>query len=407
MYSLPDVSQMNIRPERHPEPTMATVRPIYLDHHATTPVDARIAEVMVRIMTTQFGNPNDRGHIFGEEAAELIAIARGEIARLVGADSEGVVLLRSASIAAEAAISNAVINKPVGSRLRVATTTVEHRAILDALAQRIGSNEVEIEWLQVDDQARISLQDVREVLQKGCDLLCIMAANNEVGTVYPIEKIAGLAQAANVPLLVDATQAAGHLHIDMENWGISYLLMAAHKMYGPKGAAALIVGRSAPDRLRQAEKAEGTPNVPAIVGFGEACRIRRAEMVQDGVRVSRLRDRLESLLVAKIDGLVVNGDRDHRMNHSLHVSFLGVPNEAVVSRLSRSVAISTGAACRSGTDEPSHVLKAMRLPEDVLQSAIRIGLGRTTSEADVELAAGLIAMAVNDTRRALNAGAER
>lgn len=177
--------------------------------------------------------------------------------------------------------------------------------------------------------------------------------------------------------------------------------MAAHKMYGPKGAAGLIVNGETLSALLELEKAEGTPNVPAIAGFAEACRLRRLDMLDEFDRVGRLRDRLEELLVGKIDGLFVNGDRSNRMANNLHVSIDGVPNEAVVARLSRSVALSTGAACRWGTDEPSHVLRAMALPDKLVEGALRLGLGRQTTARDVELAAELIAAAVEDTRQAM------
>jgi cysteine desulfurase len=393
---------MNALPDRNF--AMAGPTPIYLDHHATTPVDARIADVMVRVMTTQFGNPNDRGHIFGDEAAALIETARADTAKLVGADPSGVVWLRSATVGAEAALSHAVRRNVGGRPLKVAATTVEHRAVMDALVRRIETNEVEVEWLEVDGKARISTDEVRRTLANGCGLLCVMAANNEVGTIYPIEKIAGLARQNGVPLLVDATQAAGHIPLDMTAWGIDYLLLSAHKMYGPKGVAALVVGDADADELRSLERAEGTPNVPAIAGFGEACRLRRAEMIADSERISRLRDRLEGILLEKIEGLVVNGDLDRRMAHNLHFSVPGIPSDAVVARLSRSVALSTGAACQWGTDEPSHVLRAMRLPDEIQRGALRIGLGRNTTGKEIELAAELIVTAILDTRLALTDG---
>jgi cysteine desulfurase len=391
---------MNVQPERLLRP-MKGLKPIYLDHHATTPVDPRVAAVMVTAMTDQFGNPNSRGHVFGEEAAELINVAREQIASLVGAESEQVVLHHSSSAAATSVFASIVERRRSERPLRAGVSTVEHRAILDALEGH--GNRIAQSWIQVDDKARISLVDVRSVLEQGCDLLCVMAANNEVGTIYPIEQIAQLATSYGVPLLVDATQAAGHVPIDVERSGISFLLLAAHKMYGPKGVAAVVVGRKMEaELLRKFEREEGTPNVPAIAGFGEACRLRAAEMATDCVRIGTLRDLLEAKLFAEVPGLVVNGDRSNRLAHNLHFSIPDAPNDAIVSRLSRSVALSTGAACRSGVDEPSHVLRAMRLPDDLQHGAIRIGLGRNTSEQDVRLGSDLIRLAVEDTRKAMN-----
>lgn len=391
---------MNVHAERRLRP-VAGSRPVYLDHHATTPVDPRVADVMMRVMTSQFGNPNSRGHVFGEEAAGLVEVARGEIGALLGARPEQVVLQRSSSVAAKSVLSAVMRGMRQGDRLRVGVTMVEHRAVLDALEAQ--SAFLCPTWIGVDEKARVSLRDIEAVLANGCDLLCVMAANNEVGTVYPIEEIARLARSHGVPLLVDATQAAGHVPIDVESSGISYLLLAAHKMYGPKGAAAIVLGDDVDaEALRLSEADDGTPNVPAIAGFGEACRLRRKEMAADAIRIAALRDLLEANLVAGVPGLVVNGDRDNRLAHNLHFSVPGVPNEAVVARLSRSVALSTGAACRSGVDEPSHVLRAMRLPEDVQNGAIRVGLGRTTNEEDVRLASDLIRFAIEETRQAMN-----
>jgi cysteine desulfurase len=374
-------------------------RPIYLDCHATTPVDPRVAELMVQVMTTNFGNPHNRGHFFGDEAADIVQAARIEVSQLVNSSSENVVFLRSATVAASGVIASAVKSNASGSPLRVASTTVEHRAVLDALSEHESAGEIGMTWLPVDARAQLSIETVRSVLDKGCDLLCVMAANNEVGTVYPIAEIASLARDADVSLLVDATQAAGHLPIDLDSWGITYLLMSAHKMYGPKGIAALVSGREANADFRDLERAEGTPNVPGIAGFGEACRLCREEMLQTSQRVSGLRDRLERLLGDRIDGLVVNGDRTARLDHNLHVSIPGIPNEAVVARLSQSVALSTGSACQWGTDQPSHVLQAMGLSDELQESAIRIGLGKTTSQLDVDRAAELIAAAAEDVRR--------
>lgn len=391
---------MNVQAERRLRP-IAGSKPIYLDHHATTPVDPRVADVMMRVMTSQFGNPNSRGHVFGEEAAELVEVARGEIGALLGVGSERVVLQRSSSVAANSVLSAVIRGISEGDRLRVGVTTVEHRAVLDALEGQSGL--FTPTWIDVDEKARVSLRDIEAVLSNGCDLLCVMAANNEVGTVYPIEEIARLARSHGVPILVDATQAAGHVPIDVESSGISFLLLAAHKMYGPKGVAAIVVGDdvdAAALRLHEAD--DGTPNVPAIAGFGEACRLRRKEMAADAIRIGALRDLLEATLVASVPGLVVNGDRDNRLAHNLHFSVPDVPNEAIVARLSRSVALSTGAACRSGVDEPSHVLRAMRLPDDVQNGAIRVGLGRITSGEDVRLASDLIRFAIEETRQAMN-----
>lgn len=391
---------MNIRSEIAPRPA-ALRRPIYLDHHATTPVDRRVAALMLHVMTEKFGNPNDRGHLYGEEARRIVEDARVRVGGLFNAEPEGVVFAAGATTVADR-LFRRLADMTRSRPLRVVTTTVEHHGVLDSLRRLERSGACEVRSLGVDEQARLSLAEVDAELAKGCDLLCVMAANNEVGTVNPIEKIAGLADSYGVPLFVDASQAAAYLAIDLSAWKITYLLVSAHKMYGPKGIAALITDTEGLGVVRNMELEEGTPNVPAIAGLAEACRICGSEMDESAARVGRLRDRLESLLRRGIDGLVVNGDPVNRLPHNLHVSVPDVPNDAVVARLSRSVALSTGSACRWGTDLPSHVLEAMRLPPGVVEGALRMGLGRETTVEEVDEAASLIVAAVAAVRRSMH-----
>jgi cysteine desulfurase len=391
---------MNFRSGRN-RSVVSLARPIYLDHHSTTPVDRRVADVMVSAMTEQFCNPNNPSHSFGEDAVRLVAAARAHVAALVGADDDDVIFARSTTVAARAIIDAIVAGRTSERLPRLAATTVEHAAILDTLERLEAQGRAEIVWLPVDQQGNLTGDAMELALQSRSDLMCVMAANNEVGTIYPIGEIAAKAAARRTPVLVDATQAAGHIPLDVRGWGVTYLLMSAHKMYGPKGIAALITNGVESDDLRRLEVEDGTPNVPAIVGFGEACRLRGEEMERDFARVGGLRDKLEALLLSRIPDLVVNGDRPRRLPTNLHVSIPGLPNDAVVARLSGSVAISTGSACRWGTDEPSHVLRAMRLPPETIEGALRLGLGRDTRLEDVELAADLIVAAVEETRAAI------
>ncbi|MGY8666993.1 cysteine desulfurase family protein [Bradyrhizobium sp. UFLA05-109] len=396
---------MNIRSDTAHRP-VALRRAIYLDHHATTPVDRRVADVMVRVMTEQFGNPNDRGHVYGDEARRIIDRARVAVGELFNAPANQVFFAGSATTAVNRLLDRlAAPDRP--RPMRVATTTIEHHGVLDALARLERTGRCEIRWLEVDQQARITPAQIETALTDGCDLLCVMAANNEVGSVNPIRAIARLAADRNVPLLVDASQAAAHVPIDVSDWEIGYLLVSAHKMYGPKGIAAVVTSAEREAALRGMESEEGTPNVPAIAGFAEACRLCALEMAAESARLGLLRDKLEAVLRRDVDGLIVNGDASNRLPHNLHVSVPGVPNEAVVARLFRSVALSTGSACRSGTDLPSHVLQAMRLPQDVIEGALRIGLGRATSEEEIEEAAVLITAAVSAVRLAMRGEAPR
>jgi cysteine desulfurase len=381
--------------------SLASRRPIYLDHHATTPVDGRVAELMLRVMTEQFGNPNDRGHAYGEEAYRLMEESRASVAHLFNADPEDVVFASDATTAADGLfrrLSGRLVDRP----LRVSATTVEHAGLLDSLERLERSGRCELRWIEVDGKARPDVAQIEAELKRGCDLLVVMAANNEVGTINPTNHIARLSDEHQVPIFVDASQAAAHLLLDVYESRIAYLLTSAHKMGGPKGIAALVSGTGKGILLRNLEAHRGTPNVAAMVGFAEACRISASDMTETSARIGGLRDRLERMLLDGIPGLVRNGDTDNRLPQNLHVSVPDAPNDAVVARLSRSVALSTGSACRSGTDVASHVLRAMRLPRNLIDGALRIGLGRHTTAAEIEVAGKLICAAVEDVRNAIN-----
>lgn len=375
---------------------LPTPEPIYLDHHATTPVDPRVATVVLHAMTTAFGNSNSVEHVYGEVAAALVFAARRELAELAGAETEGVHFTSGSSESIQLAVAHAITScqhRP----LRVAMSTVEHRAVLDAVASYERQGEAAICWLPVDGQARLDLAALEDACQEGVDLVCVTAANNEVGTLYPIEDIARIAARSGALTLIDGTQAVGRIPIQAGAWGITYLTISAHKIYGPKGIGALVVPPELDVRLTHGSTpgtGDGTPNVPGIAGLGEACRLRRLEMGDDEPRMAAQRDRLEALLLAGIDGLVVNGDRDRRLSNNLHVSVPDVPNDAVVTRLRRYVALSTGAACSSGAQMPSHVLRAMGLSDALQEGALRIGTGKFTSDEEIERAAEHIERAV-------------
>jgi cysteine desulfurase len=389
---------MNVRAEA--PSSLALRRPIYLDHHATTPVDRRVAASMLRVMTEQFGNPNDRGHAYGEEAYRLMEESRASVARLFNADPEDVAFASGATTAGDR-LFRRLAGRLVDRPMRVAATTVEHGGLQDSLERLERSGVCEIRWIEVDGKARPDVAQVEFELKRGCDLLVVMAANNEVGTINPTDRIARLSDEHHVPIFVDATQAAAHLPFDVYGSGITYLLASAHKMGGPKGMAALVSGTGEGIVFRDLETDAGTPNVAAMVGFAEACRICGSGMTETSARIAKLRDLLERMLLDGIPGLVRNGDTDNRLPQNLHISVPDAPNDAVVARLSNSVALSTGSACRSGTDVPSHVLRAMRLPQHLIDGALRIGLGRDTTTADVEAAGKLICAAVEDVRNAI------
>jgi cysteine desulfurase len=380
-------------------------RPIYLDNHATTQVDPRVADVVMRTMLVEYGNANSREHAFGVDAANLIENARSEVGRLVGADERFVHFTSGSSNSIDLAIEHALASRHHDSQpLRVAASRVEHRAMLDALDRARFAGSATVKWIPVDGCARLDLEEVRRSCESGVDLLVAMAANNEVGTIYPIGEIARIATENGASLLVDATQAAGRTRLRFSDWSISYLALSAHKIYGPKGVGALV---TTADNLRNSHGdiqgvGTGTPNVPGIAGLAEACRLRRHEMATDEPRIATLRDRLQSRLL-RTGGVVVNGDQSSRLAGNLHISVCGVPNDAIIARLRRQVAISTGAACSSGALASSHVLLAMGLSEIEREGALRIGLGRFTTEKDVSLASDFIADAIAKTRESLQA----
>lgn len=386
--------------EREParEQTVDDPDAIYLDNHATTPVDPRVVKVVYEVLRSTFGNPNSVDHAFGARARAVVDEARVHIGALVGAEPSHVVPTSSATEAVRLALTHARrLCARKGRPLRVISSPTEHRAVLDRLEDLREDGLAEVRFLSVDRLGRLDLDELVAALRDGADLVCAMAANNEVGTIHPVERIAEAARAAGALVLVDATQAAGKLPLRARDWGVDYLTLSAHKIYGPKGAGALVLGTGLP----WTEPKGGTPNVPAIAGLGEACRLRILEMEEDEARVSQRRDRLEVLLRDRIPGLVVNGDRYARLPGNLHVSVPGAPNDAILVRLYERVAISTGSACTAGAESPSHVLVAMGLEGELIEGALRIGVGKFNTDEEIERAGELIAAAALEVRETM------
>ncbi|WP_225226306.1 cysteine desulfurase family protein [Komarekiella delphini-convector] len=248
---------------------------------------------------------------------------------------------------------------------------------------------------------------IEKVCSGGASLLCVMAANNEVGTIYPVQKIGAIAQKYNIPFLCDASQAVGKTPLNFQDWGITYLAISGHKLYAPKGIGALVVRKS--KHLQpiiyggghQQGLRSGTLNVPGIVGLGEACKLRQLEMETDETAIATLRDQLQNLLQAAISDLVVNGDLNNRLSGNLHISIPDIPNSAIIARIRNQLAISTGAACSSGVVAPSHVLQAMNISENIIEGALRIGIGKFTTKAEIEKTSSLIISAVNEIHQLL------
>lgn len=395
--SIDEVSERSVSPAR------AEARPIYLDHHATTPVDPRVADVVLCAMTSTYGNANSVDHAFGEAANALISTASEALAWLVGSSAEDVHFTSGSTEAIRLALAHASTRQRQSS-LRVALTSVEHRAVIGAVMAASRSGNVEPLWIDVDEKGSVSLDSLRAALRAGVDLVCLIAANNEVGTINPVKDIVAHVHGYGAAILVDATQAAGRVPLSARDWDIEYLVVSAHKLYGPKGVGALV--SPIPNLRSQISDHlcayEGTPNVPGIAGFGEACRLRLSEMAADEARIAALRDRLQAELTASIPGLVVNGHPSRRLSGNLHVSVPGIPNEAVMARLRNKVAISTGAACASGAHTSSHVLQAMGLSEELQDGALRIGIGKFNTAEEIGRAAREIAAAVMAVRTVLS-----
>lgn len=369
--------------------------PIYLDYHATTPVDLRVADRVYQAMTLEFGNASSIDHEYGDRAEAAVNQAAKHLANLVGASPREIIWTSGATESINLAIQGSLPPNPV-KPYRIALLPLEHKAILDTCQIYEQRGWAELIYLEVDSKGRPNLDRIEQVCAQGLSLLCVMAANNEIGTIYPIDQIGQIAQKYQIPLLCDASQAVGKIEIDFSNWGITFLAISGHKLYAPKGIGALVVRKGT--RLQpqifggghQLGLRSGTLNVPGIVGLGEACRLRQAEMAVDEQVIAAKRDRLQFLLSDAIPSLVINGDLEHRLAGNLHYSVPGVPNSAVISRIRHQLAISTGSACSSGVEAPSHVLRALQLPEDLVTGALRIGIGKFTTDDEIDRAAEIL-----------------
>lgn len=352
---------------------------------------------MAAAQTTAFANPNSQ-HGAGAAARRLIERARSQVAALVNAEADDVRFTGGASEALRLALAFAAAK--VTGPLRIAASRIEHPALLAAIAD-LGAR-AEIRWIEPNTTGIVTIEAVARALDTPVDLVCLMAVNNEVGTIQPVREAAALAADAGAAILVDASQAAGRIPVDVQDWGTDYVVLSAHKIYGPKGVGALIgEGLAFRTPPTGAPSHDTTPNSPALVGFGEAARLRLIEGRNDEDRIATLRDRLQAALISALPDTVVNGDKAAKVAGNLHLS-VGTSNDAVVAQLFDTVAISTGAACISGVDQPSHVLQAMKLPLWRQESALRISLGRDTTEAEVDQAAELIIAAVRKVRTLLD-----
>lgn len=387
----------------------ASQNPIFLDYQATTPVDIRVAHSVLSAMTERFGNASSTDHVVGDRANTAIQQAAKNVINLIGASPRDIIFTSGSTESINLAIQGTIKHlQKTGIVPLIAISAVEHKAVLDTCQVLEKQGTIELIRIPTNAQAQINLDQLEQTCVSGIHLLCVMAANNEVGTIYPIEKIAKIAKKYGTPFLCDASQAVGKIPIYFNDWGITLLSISAHKLYGPQGSGALIVRRDHPIEPllygggQQRGLRPGTLNLPGIVGLGEACRLRQLEMVKDEKEIARKRDKFQTLLQNQIPGLVINGDTENRLAGNLHVSIPGIPNDAVIARVRHKLAISTGSACSSGVEAPSHVLTAMGLSEDIIEGALRIGLGKFTTDDEVEQAATILSEAVQAIREIIS-----
>ncbi|HEY4060455.1 MAG TPA: IscS subfamily cysteine desulfurase [Puia sp.] len=371
--------------------------PVYLDYNSTTPCDPRVVEEMLPFFSGRFGNAASRSHAFGWEAAEAVEQARERVARLIGAEPKEIVFTSGATEGDNLAIKG--VFEMYASRGRhIITVATEHKAVLDAChhVEKLGG---EVSFLPVDREGLISLEGLEAAIRPDTILIAVMYANNEIGVIQDIPAISRIARRHGVLFFSDATQAVGKIPVDVNRDGIDLLAFSAHKLYGPKGVGALYVRRRDP-RVRLTAQMDGgghergmrsgTLNVPAIVGFGRACELCWEEMGGDR---AALRDRLERGLL-EIEGAQVNGSRLSRLPQVTNISFSYVDGEALLAGLGKDIALSSGSACTSASMEPSYVLKALGLADDLAHSSLRLGLGRATTEEEVDYAIGQIGRTV-------------
>ncbi|HEU0108799.1 MAG TPA: cysteine desulfurase family protein [Vicinamibacteria bacterium] len=382
-------------------------RPIYLDHHATTPLDPAVVAAMLPYLTEKFGNPSSRQHAFGQEAQAAVEEARAQLARLIGAEPGDIVFTSGATESDNLAVRGAARVATARGR-HLVTTAIEHPAVLEP-ARTIEREGFEVTVVGVGPDGIVATDEVARALRPDTVLVSVMAANNEVGTVQPIAEIGRLCGERGILFHTDAVQAVGRMPVRVDEWGTDLVSISAHKMYGPKGVGALYVRRSRRPRIRLQPQAEGggqekglrsgTLNVPGIVGLGEAARL-AAEALAGGepARIAALRDRLLAGLRRRLDGVEVNGSMEHRLPGNLHLSIARAEAETLILSLGGRIAISSGAACAEAGGKGSHVLRALGLSDERIYTALRFGIGRFNDAAEIDAAVEALALAVEAAR---------
>jgi cysteine desulfurase len=387
-----------------------TGRPLYLDYHATTPVDPRVLAEMLPYFSEQFGNPHSKQHAWGWDAAKAVDASRTRVAALINANAHEIVFTSGASESNNLALKGAAEQLAERGK-HIVTIATEHKSVLDTCG-RLARRGFEVTIVRVQSDGLVDLDELRRAMKAGTILVSVMAANNEIGTLQPLADIGAIAHEHGALLHTDAAQGAGKIPIDVEAMQIDLLSLTGHKFYGPKGAGALFIRKVKP-KLSLAAQIDGggqengvrsgTLNVPGIVGLGAAAEICRTGMAAESARLAALRNRLLSALQGALPSVRVNGTLERRLPHNLHVSFEGVEGEALLMALG-DIAVSTGSACSSGSQKPSHVLEAIGAVGERTGASIRFGLGRTTTETDVDYAAQRVITVVRHLREHAGSG---
>lgn len=378
---------------------------IYLDNNATTPTDSRVVDAMLPYFYEIPGNAASRNHPFGWKAEEAVDYAREQIADLINVDSKEIIFTSGATESDNLAIKG-VFEMYASKGNHIITAKTEHKAILDS-CKKIEKLGGQVTYLDVNNDGLIDLGELEAAITDKTILISIMWANNETGVIQPMQEIGDICKKHGILFMSDATQAVGKIPVDPKKVGVHLMAFTSHKMYGPKGVGALFVNRKNP-RVKVTAQMDGgghergmrsgTLNVPGIVGFGKAAALAKTEMMQDAARLSKLRDKLENAFKQNLEEVYVNGNVDHRMPHVSNISFKHVEGEGLMMTFNQNIAVSSGSACTSASLEPSYVLVALGLGDDLAHSSIRFSLGRFTTEEDVDYAIDAIIKGVNHMR---------
>ena len=380
-------------------------RLIYLDNNATTPCDPRVVDAMLPYFYNHPGNAASRNHPFGWAAEEAVDYAREQIANLVNVEAKEIIFTSGATEADNLALKG-VFEMYSRKGNHIITLKTEHKAVLDS-CKKIEKMGGEVTYLDVDNEGRVKLDELEAAIKENTIMISIMWANNETGVIQDMKAIGEICEKHGVLFMSDATQVVGKIPVDPKAVGVHLMAFTGHKMYGPKGVGALFVNRKKP-RVKVTAQLDGgghergmrsgTLNVPGIVGFGKAAEIAGKEMEQDAERLSKLRDKLENALKEKLEEVYINGSSEHRMPHVTNLSFKHVEGEGLMMTFNQNIAVSSGSACTSASLEPSYVLVALGLGDDLAHSSIRFSLGRFTTEEEIDLAIEALTAGVNHMR---------